>query len=1458
LPPKRGLLISAEKTSNEPSSRRRILRKWTLYGLITLVLLALLGFFLATRSFVLEAIARPQIEATLGGDVEIGSIRWLSFDQLEVSELVGHAPGWDGPASEVIRIDRAILDIDSNALRSGLFNVTSVKVMGMRIRLAERTENPGIFNFESLRPVASDGDIGVPPSKINVVDFEMEMGLSSNGNWTRTGVVDFSGTLEADKDNPRILFFQFLTGSMAETKAVMKGSFDTTEMNFKGAISDLKVNQNLIGMLPLELRKATDSMNLEGNVERITASWDGKDSISASIDLGTATMIVPEKLESSWSRLNAGLITPVTELPLFQIESGRLELLKNKIMLTEFTGRVSDQNAGADSIPMTVDFEMDLSEGLNAINQWDDPRSALESAFEIAPFWLEIKVPDFRIDPSNNGVVLPTAAARAFSEFGIESWLVNIDIDMTRGAPSYSDSSERDILAAELFTSGTVKVEDGIGRYSRFPYPMEDVKALITFTDELVEIEYLIGRGISGGSVLVKGSITKPGPAAGIVVNIKGTDVPGDKIFRNALDGWRRRIWDRFFDMHAENQMSGRGLLNTQVDVEKAFDERTILYERLGELPKQWNEKHEQIIQRILRMDRIIEAGPFEMGGLFSFNLTVSSEEGEGKPVFLTGDIDILEGDVLISDFPFPLHLLNSRITLEPDDILLNSGLTFTTPDGGSGIIRGSIHNPDTEKGQDPQAFIDVEFSARDISISPQLLAALPPSASDSPVDPGAWPGRWQSQAARAMSALGLQGRINLDGTLLGDQDDLESDPILEFTTNWESGTIRPDPEMSDFFSELGFIWPSGFQLESCEATVYFDSEKVEMSSFHGERGQGSVDARGYISRQDDAASLEVSFVTMEMEEYLLDFIPSEPRVGVQEIWSKFKPRGNFDADINWQQNAVGMSDSVVVVEPESITVELEGEDVDVHRRSGRIYIRPNLITVEELETEFRNNRMIHGLMSLTGSYEQQKQENRLGLTGKVTTGRFDSPVIPVILDLVGAARARETWLELEAAGEFDCAFEYRTLQEDSLDYIVDITPRSLSATLPNGQIHANFLNGGVLIAPGRFDLKDLKASIPGPGIMSVKGVVMSGEWIDLDTTVEYEFESFPIGNVAYFPPPMANGLKAIDFESAGPITSNTTSISGRWHPEESIDLPRRYDYSGEIFFENARMSAGIELEEFHGNCVLKSSSSMDEELARLTTTLEGTLEGDTLQIQNRIISNPYTRLNIDDQNLFTANDISGEIADGRMLGDLQIDLGSNEWLLSMDIEDAKLEELTKNVNDQMGSGTFGELRTSFKLAGVIDEADSKFGRGRVVIKDGKMTDSPLTLSILQLSQLMLPISDSFEYGEIDFSIEADKLYVDDLILTSPSIQFTGKGEMSLNDWEIALRLFPKGTIPLFSDLISGVTGTLYAINVKGTLDAPVANLEPLPLLGDPARIKNNAKPSNSTIDSQDQDTTSE
>ena len=128
------------------------------------------------------------------------------------------------------------------------------------------------------------------------------------------------------------------------------------------------------------------------------------------------------------------------------------------------------------------------------------------------------------------------------------------------------------------------------------------------------------------------------------------------------------------------------------------------------------------------------------------------------------------------------------------------------------------------------------------------------------------------------------------------------------------------------------------------------------------------------------------------------------------------------------------------------------------------------------------------------------------------------------------------------------------------------------------------------------------------------------------------------------------------------------------------------------------------------------------------------------------------------------------------------------------------------------------------------------------MVVDGRMTNSPLTLSIVQLSQLMLPISDSLEFAEVGFTVEGDRLVFDRFHLSSPSIEMDGAGEMSLEDWKLALRLAPRGTVPVLSDLIGGVTGTFFAIDIGGTLDAPEARLEALPLFGGPARIEGSEK----------------
>ena len=197
-----------------------------------------------------------------------------------------------------------------------------------------------------------------------------------------------------------------------------------------------------------------------------------------------------------------------------------------------------------------------------------------------------------------------------------------------------------------------------------------------------------------------------------------------------------------------------------------------------------------------------------------------------------------------------------------------------------------------------------------------------------------------------------------------------------------------------------------------------------------------------------------------------------------------------------------------------------------------------------------------------------------------------------------------------------------------------------------------------------------------------------------------------------------------------------------------------------------------------------------------------------------------------------------GRIAEGAVFAELKLNLETTEWEIDVHLEDASLEELSRNQQDPVAEGTVGTVLGRVKVAGLVGDPLGKNGRGMILIQDGRMTNSPLTFSILQISQLMLPLSSSIELAEIEFSIDGEMMIFDEFMLTSPGLQLQGTGEMSLEDWRIALRLFPRGTIPIFSDIIGSVTGILYAINVTGTLDEPNAAIEVLPILGDGAEVK--------------------
>jgi len=366
-------------------------------------------------------------------------------------------------------------------------------------------------------------------------------------------------------------------------------------------------------------------------------------------------------------------------------------------------------------------------------------------------------------------------------------------------------------------------------------------------------------------------------------------------------------------------------------------------------------------------------------------------------------------------------------------------------------------------------------------------------------------------------------------------------------------------------------------------------------------------------------------------------------------------------------------------------------------------------------------------------------------------------------------------------------------------------------------------------------------ANIPAPGTIELEGVIGFGERVDLMASMRYRIEELPEGSRSYFPPPISTGFSAIDFATEGPLRIDDGVIAGVWEEDASILEPTVYTLDAGIEFEGARFVSAATFDRFDGGIDISVRSGLDAE-GRLASHIDAPISGTTVDVQERTATRPRARLVMEGDDILRIEDISADVSGGRLVGRSTLDLVPGEWELELDLEDAALRDLTRQHDAEPAPGTIGTVLGNLAISGRFDEPESKLGRGRIVIDEGKMTDSPLVLSVVQLSQFMLPVSGNFDFAEIGFMIDGNRMIVDDVILASPTLQLVGAGEMSLKDWSLAMRLAPKGTVPILSDLIGGVTSTLYAIRLEGTIDAPEATLEPLPLLGGPARIDDPAE----------------
>ena len=80
----------------------------------------------------------------------------------------------------------------------------------------------------------------------------------------------------------------------------------------------------------------------------------------------------------------------------------------------------------------------------------------------------------------------------------------------------------------------------------------------------------------------------------------------------------------------------------------------------------------------------------------------------------------------------------------------------------------------------------------------------------------------------------------------------------------------------------------------------------------------------------------------------------------------------------------------------------------------------------------------------------------------------------------------------------------------------------------------------------------------------------------------------------------------------------------------------------------------------------------------RLINVLDAPITGRSILVQDRLVTDPKARIRIKGDELLTIDGLSGHVAGGWVVGDVIVDLEAGSWELEIDLEDASLQELSR------------------------------------------------------------------------------------------------------------------------------------------------------------------------------------
>ena len=136
-------------------------------------------------------------------------------------------------------------------------------------------------------------------------------------------------------------------------------------------------------------------------------------------------------------------------------------------------------------------------------------------------------------------------------------------------------------------------------------------------------------------------------------------------------------------------------------------------------------------------------------------------------------------------------------------------------------------------------------------------------------------------------------------------------------------------------------------------------------------------------------------------------------------------------------------------------------------------------------------------------------------------------------------------------------------------------------------------------------------------------------------------------------------------------------------------------------------------------------------------------------------------------------------------------------------------------------------------MTGDYTGTHSNRGSGRVELRDAKIYELPVFISLLKILNVRQLTRTAFDSGNIEFKVLGERIVFERMEFIGDAISLLGDGEMNM-DWDIDLNFYTvigrnRLNIPLISKLYRAGSQRTLAIKVDGKLDDPRTHSKVLP-----------------------------